>query len=223
MRELIHVANVLYCISYAVRSIFWLRVLTVIAASLLLPYFYFQPEPLYAPIGWNLLFIGLNLFQIGWLLWEQRPIQLTTDQQKLYDLVFHILSPREMLKLLNLAHWAEAEPGVMIIRQDTEIDNLMLLYEGVVRVSKGETCLAEVGEGEFLGEMSFLTRGRTTANVIAKTRVRYLVWRRTELHAHLDDHSEMQTAMYSLIGINLVEKLSDMQNPLQAPVGPEAI
>lgn len=213
MCNLIHVANVLYCISYAVRSIFWLRVLTVIAASMLIPYFYIQPEPLYAPICWNLLFIGLNLFQIGWLLWEQRPIKLTEDQQKLYDLIFHVISPREMLRLLNLAHWSEAEPGETVIQQNTEIDDLMLLFEGKVNVSNGQSHFAEVGEGEFLGEMSFLTHGKTTANVSAKTRIRYLTWARSELRPYLANNPEMQTAMYSLIGINLVEKLSDMQKP----------
>ena len=211
MCQFVHLANVLYFFSYAVRSIFWLRILTVIAASLLIPYFYFQPEPLLAPICWNLLFIGLNLFQIAWLLWERRPIRLTADQQRLHELVFHTLSPREMLNLLNLAHWDEADPGEVIIEQDTEIDNLMLLHEGTVEVSHNGIRCAEVGEGEFLGEMSFLTRGKTTADVTAKTSIRFLAWPRAELSAYLADNPEMQTAMYSLIGINLVEKLADMR------------
>ena len=57
MEALIHSANVLYLVSYTMRDILWLRVFTVIAACCLIPYFYFQTEPLLAPIYWNLLFI----------------------------------------------------------------------------------------------------------------------------------------------------------------------
>ena len=46
---LIHVANVLYLFAFMVRDILWLRILTVIAASCLIPYFYFQPVPLMTP------------------------------------------------------------------------------------------------------------------------------------------------------------------------------
>jgi len=211
MCQLIHVANILYFFSYAVRSIFWLRLLTVVAASLLIPYFYFQAEPLVEAICWNLLFITLNLFQMAWLVWERRPIRLTADQERLYELVFHSLSPREMLKLLHLAHWKDARPGTVLIEQDTEIDELLLLYEGAVEISNDGMRLADVGEGEFLGEMSFLTRGKTSADAIASTNIRYLSWPREELSAYLGDNPEMQTAMYSLIGINLVEKLADMK------------
>ena len=43
MDYLINIANVLYLFSYLVRDILWLRILTVIAASFLIPYFYLRP------------------------------------------------------------------------------------------------------------------------------------------------------------------------------------
>ena len=45
MEVLINAANILYLLSYFVRDILKLRVLTVVAASCLIAYFYFQPEP----------------------------------------------------------------------------------------------------------------------------------------------------------------------------------
>ncbi len=61
---LIHAANVLYLLAFMVRDILWLRLLTVVAAACLIPYFYFQPEPLFTPIYWNLVFTALNIFWI---------------------------------------------------------------------------------------------------------------------------------------------------------------
>jgi hypothetical protein len=64
MDYLIHIANLLYLVSYLMRDVIRLRVLTVVAASCLIPYFYLQPTPLTAAIGWNLFFIALN---VGWI------------------------------------------------------------------------------------------------------------------------------------------------------------
>ena len=72
MEALIHSANVIYLVSYTMREILWLRVFTVIAATCLIFYFYLQPEPLLAPIYWNLLFIVLNIYWIVRLLLERR-------------------------------------------------------------------------------------------------------------------------------------------------------
>ena len=68
MGSMVHVANLLYLASFMMRDILWLRVLTVIGASCLLPYYYFQAEPLLPAIYWNLAFIALNLYWIGRIL-----------------------------------------------------------------------------------------------------------------------------------------------------------
>ena len=68
---LIHAANLLYLFAYLVRDILWLRILTVVAAFCLIPYFYFRPEPLMTPIYWNLVFTALNAFWVVRLLLER--------------------------------------------------------------------------------------------------------------------------------------------------------
>lgn len=72
MEYFINIANILYLFSYFVRDMFWLRVLTVIAASCLTVYFYFRPEPLMAAVYWNLFFIALNVYWVFRLLLERR-------------------------------------------------------------------------------------------------------------------------------------------------------
>ena len=46
-------ANLLYLASYSVRDILWLRILTIAAAVLLIPYYYLQSQPLWIAISWN--------------------------------------------------------------------------------------------------------------------------------------------------------------------------
>jgi len=64
MDSLIYVANILYLLSYMVRDILHLRILTIVAACCLVTYFYNQAEPLMTVIYWNLFFVALNAFQL---------------------------------------------------------------------------------------------------------------------------------------------------------------
>ena len=76
-------ANLLYLASYSVRDILWLRILTIAAAVLLIPYYYLQSQPLWIAISWNLVFVGINLFWVARLLLERRSVQLTEDELRL--------------------------------------------------------------------------------------------------------------------------------------------
>ena len=124
---LIHAANVLYLFAFMVRDILWLRILTVVAASCLLPYFYVRPEPLMAPIYWNLAFTTLNLFWIVRLLLERRPIKLTADEQRLCELVFRTMTPREMIKILKLASWHTADAGACFVERGKPLDRAIAM------------------------------------------------------------------------------------------------
>ena len=71
METLVYVANILYLLSYFVQDMLRLRILTVFAATCLVGYFYFQPEPMMTVVCWNLFFIALNVFQLGRILVER--------------------------------------------------------------------------------------------------------------------------------------------------------
>ena len=69
---LINAANVLYVFSYFVKDVLRIRVLTVVAAILLVSYFLLQPEPVMTIIYWNTFFILLNILQIVRIKTERR-------------------------------------------------------------------------------------------------------------------------------------------------------
>jgi len=59
---LIHLANLVYLASYAVKDMRVLRWLTIIGASLLIPYF--SCCGLWEAVAWNILFLGINLWRL---------------------------------------------------------------------------------------------------------------------------------------------------------------
>ena len=64
METLVYTANFLYLLAYLVRDIFYLRLLTIVAACCLVTYFYTQAEPLMTVVYWNLFFVALNALQL---------------------------------------------------------------------------------------------------------------------------------------------------------------
>lgn len=80
MEYFINIANILYLLSYFVRDMLWLRVLSVIAASFLTLYFYFRPDALMTAVYWNLFFIALNVYWVARLAFERRVQRLETSE-----------------------------------------------------------------------------------------------------------------------------------------------
>ena len=64
MRGFIHAANILYLLSYWVKDLRTLRLLTLAGILLMIPYFLSQVEPLWDATAWSMVFFGINLFRL---------------------------------------------------------------------------------------------------------------------------------------------------------------
>jgi len=204
----LHLGNILYLLAYSVRDILWLRILTVVATLSLIPYYYCcSLTPLYAPIGWCTLFTLVNVFQIGMLIMERRPVFLGEDELRLYKMVFRSFSPREFTKLMSIAQWKTANENQPLLLQDESVEQLALISTGRGRVEVDGRYIAEVSPGQFVGEMGFLTQQLASASVIASLRVEYLAWPVDQLKALFEDAPQLQVKVQGILGTDLVEKL----------------
>jgi Popeye protein conserved region len=207
MDILIHAANVLYLFSYLMRDVLWLRVLTVVAGSCLIVYFYSLPVPLLIPVVWNVIFGVINVAQIGLLLLERRPVHLAPDEELLYRQVFRALAPREMKRLLEKAHWDSAGPGERIVERGVELDRLLVLFAGHAAVEVDGRRLAELRDGQFVGEMSFVSGEKASADVVAVAPTRFVWWLRADLASLLAADVELRAAFDLILGADLAAKL----------------
>jgi len=207
MDILIHVANVLYLGSYLMRDILWLRILTVVAACCLMPYFYFRPEPLLPAIYWNLAFTALNVYWIGRLLLERRPVKLSQAEERLYCMAFRTLTPREWLKLLKLGSWEQRQRGEQICEVDQVLDKLIVIDSGRAEVAIDNKIVAELRPGQFIGGMSFFTGKPVGATVTATEPVRLVCWPKPRLSRFLKQHPELNNALQIILGRELTTSL----------------
>jgi hypothetical protein len=204
---LIHAANVLYLFAFMVRDILWLRILTVVASGCLLPYFYFQPEPLMAPIYWNLAFTALNVFWIVRLLLERRPVKLNAEEQRLCELVFRTMTPREMIKILKLASWQDAVEGECFQERGKPLERLMVIYSGRACAEVDGRNVAELQPGQFIGSISYVTEETAPANIVSLEPTRYVSWPKTKLRDFLSKNPDLHSALTTTLAIDLTRWL----------------
>src|SRR4051794_24886392 len=112
----LHAANIMLVVSYSVKGIMPLRIFALCASMISLPYYYFQTTVLWEPIGWTVVFMAINGYHV-WRLWlERRPVELSTDEAKLYDLTFFPLTRRRFLDLVRLGQWVDLKAGDVLVR-----------------------------------------------------------------------------------------------------------
>jgi len=200
-------ANFMYCAAYMFKNMLWLRSLSVIAACMTFPYFYFQHEVLYSALFWQCAFAATNLYGIALLLLARRPVDLSEDQQHLKNMVFRNFTPRETKRLLTAAEWHSAQPGERLIGKGQTLPCLYLLHSGSVAISVDEKPIAHRGPGSFLGELHYMTGQLTMADVTFSVGSRYVCWRADELSRILNQDRDLKTSFESLLAVNVATKL----------------
>lgn len=204
---LFHVANALYLVSYAVKDILWLRIITVLAGMTLLAMF-LQLEPVPLPsVAWNLVFFTINVVRIMLLVRERRPIPLSADEQHLANLVFRTLRPRELVRLLGVGSVIDHAEGTKLVTRGEKLDHLLLVVRGKARVDLQGKPAIEIADGTFVGELGYLTGKPPGADVVATTSLRVVHWPVEALRAFLADKTELHSTMQQVLGADLAVKL----------------
>ena len=200
-----HLAFGLIAFSFLVKDILWLRVVSILASLFSVFYNYFIPvEPMWLAINWNIVFVLVNLYHIAVIIYEKRPIKMEPKDKELYETLFKDLSPVEYLKISKVAQWITYKSGEKIIRQNTPVTDLVLIYNGTVDVAVDHKAVAQLKDGQFVGEMSFLTEKPATATCIVKHDTECLVWKQPEFKELLKRNPSLYYTIQGLLSNQLI-------------------
>ena len=98
------------------------------------------------------------------------------DEERLRSLpLFSSLSKRELREVLSHADEVDVREGKQLISQDDFAYELFVIEAGTAQVLKDGKWVAELGPGDFMGEMGVLARARRNASVIATSPMKLLV------------------------------------------------
>ncbi len=200
-----HLAFGLIAFSFLVKDILWLRLVSILASAFGMAYNYFIPaNPMWIAIGWNGIFIGLNLYHIAVLVYEKRPVHMNPKDKELYQTLFKDMTPVEYLKISKIARWKKFTAGDVMIRQEHMVTDLILIYNGTVDVMVRDKKVAELRDGQFVGEMSFLTEKSATATCVVKHDTECLVWKQPEFKDLLKRNPSLYYTIQSLLSNQLI-------------------
>lgn len=204
---LVHASNILLLVSYSVRDILWLRWFAVAAALVNIPYFLLQGSILWPPVMWAGVFTVINLYQIARIHHERRPVVLSAEEQKLFDLAFRSLRPREFVSLVLAGEWKDAAAGDRVLTEGEPVSSVCIPIAGRVEVRKHGKPLVTLDPGELIGTTFSLTGRNSLVDAVFIGGARYMSWPLTSLRVFIDKRPELRLALQSLVNRDLAGKL----------------
>lgn len=210
-------ANSLYLISYLLISMLYLRVTACAASLLTIPYFFFQAEPLWLALFWQCAFLTVNVVNLGILLYDRRKRTLTPIQNHAYKKYFSDLKEYEAFSLLNIAKEKVAQKDKKLITANQPLNELIFILEGSCDIFIDSKTVSQLGGGQFIGEMAFISDEKTSADVIVEQPVLYLSWDHADLKRLFKESSLYHYYFASMMNKDLSIKLTNMNRFAQAP------
>ena len=213
---LFNTANIIFLAAFMAKKIVWLRLLTITGMMVGIPYYlYIHEVPMWNNIFWVCTYASINLVMLFIIFLETRPVKLSEIEQKIYDMSFKSLEPRVFKRLIDHGSLEEIQPDVVLVTRDSELDSLMFVVEGEAEVvlKHGEHII--IPTGGFIGEQSYITRGKTSADVTSGKEVTMILrWNSKALRKYLEGKETLKDNLDLIITADLIHKLRDMEEDI---------
>jgi CRP-like cAMP-binding protein len=207
---LIDLSSLLTVASFSVRGMLRLRLLAVASQIIAIPYFVFQAAPLWTPVGWTVLFLAINLYHITLILLERRPIKFTAEEQRLYDLSFQTLEPREFIQLVKFGEWKTAVQGDKFLTRGEPITHIAVPITGTLTTRQGEEAVGQLGPGELIGAGIGLTGQPAAFDAEFAEDAHYMCWPVTDIQTFLGNNPELANKFNDVVNRYLVAQINKL-------------
>lgn len=200
--------------AFFIRDELPLRSLIIVSTVVYIAYYYLALDPpLWDAILTSVLMIFANLYVLAQVVLERTTLRLSEDEKRLFD-AFETLTPGQFRRILKIARWRTADDpdGTILTREAEPSDALFFVFEGIISVQKGERVF-RLPEGNFVGEIAFVLRRKTTATTVAPQGVRYVEWDADSLRRLGKRHPGLGNALNALLTRDLAKKLGASYRP----------
>ena len=130
---------------------------------------------------------------------DGKEVKMSSKEKELYETMFRGLSPVEFLKITKVAQWKQFKSPLPIIQQGKPVNDLILIYNGMVDILVNDNKVAELKDGQFVGEMSFLTEKPATATCKVTHTTECLVWPQKDFKDLLKRNPSLYFTIQSLL------------------------
>jgi CRP-like cAMP-binding protein len=113
--------------------------------------------------------------------------------------MFGSLSKRGVRTVIEAATELDKPEGSTLVREGDAGREMCVVVRGTARVSRNGRKLADLGPGDFFGELGFLTKAPRTASVTATSDIRLMVLGPRELEAVIDREPSIAVQMLAAV------------------------
>lgn len=135
-------------------------------------------------------------------------LRFSKDEEYFLERAMPDLSKIDARKFLDISLAIEGETGVQLTQQGEPIQHLIYLVEGEARVFSGGIEVAQVGPGNYIGDVTYLMGEPATASVELATPARYLSFEAENLRRFLDKNAAVRRQLEESAADNLRKKLT---------------
>lgn len=202
---LVHTGYGLMLCALAARDILWLRGTLVLAQGLLA--IYASRLGVWSIATWNVVFVLINVTWVVKILRERRAVTLPDELRLLHERHFFALTPPEFLRWWRRGR-REIVRGDRLTARGEYPDALVFVLSGRVRVTRDGEHVTDVVAGQFVGEMSLITGRPATADAEVTGEAEIVRWSIADLQALRRGDPAVWTRVQSVLGQDLVTKIS---------------
>jgi CRP-like cAMP-binding protein len=219
--SLLHIGFAVAGLAYLFRDILWLR-LVAVGSYLIFSVVAISrgPEVMWEFLPWYLGFTVINLGHALLLIYQRRLWKFTPEEAALHACAFPALSRQPAKRLMRQGRWKTLEPGFRLTREDHFAGCVYVVADGCVQVTLKNQPIAQLGCGQFVGEIGFIAGRPASATTIALSNEdsagpRVLCWSVKKLRKLFEKDSDFRLAMESALGSDLARKIVDNNIAIQ--------
>jgi CRP-like cAMP-binding protein len=217
-----HLSFALLGVAYVTGDVVTLRCIAMGGMGAAVIFQYFRPVPLWLPLRWNLVFVGINAVWVAKLWWEERlaRLEITEEERELQHRHFSQMPERDYWHLLHCGEWVDVPAGEALTREGEPPKRVYAVTRGSAAVEVRGHRLNVIHAGEFVGEMSFMKAIRSSARggvgggkvssatVVAEEPMRCYSFDHDALLRRIEKDPGALVAVTAAFGASLVEKLA---------------
>src|SRR5580704_16103056 len=209
LNGLVNLANFAFLLAVSVRGVLKLRILSLAADVVVLPYYYFQDRPLWPPIFWGLAFIIVNGVWIVTIILERRPVILSDKEAELHRVAFGSVNKREFLKMVSLAHWVDLAPGEVIVKKGHQISDAIVLISGETEAVLSGKTMVVFRPGQLIGNASAYSGLVSPMDIVARGPARLAKWDLEHMREFTESRPELRAKLLQIMSADLATKLHE--------------
>ena len=208
----LHLQYIIVVIAFLPKDILLLRSLFII--SCILAILAGAMNLLYPMIFWNSLICLINIFYVSILLLERKQKEIPNHLQNIYEQLFTDFSTNEFMYLYKYAKNLSYDLNDIIIRENEDLNRLLLLTDGNVFIKKNNSLISTAKPYLFLGEMKMLTGIKPSNDVFSCGKTHLLFWLYDDIRKIKRTKRIIYDKLYTTISRDLIKKIKYLNSKI---------